>query len=370
MATPLFLAIHLDGEGAHPAAWRAANHPPTALLTGKRIARIVTQAETAGFSIATFGGGHLPPGSAPNITARLDPVHQAAFAGPLTSRIGLVPEVQATFVEPFHTANQLSSIDHSSRGRGGWIITADGSAAAARTYGAGAIDDPDALRREAHDVLEVSRLLWDSWEDDAVIRDTTTWRYVDRDKLHYADFKGETFSVKGPSFVPRPPQGQLVVFGESDLVDPREVEVTIVHAPDLAGLKAAAQDAHVNGATRVSADLEVILDSRGVPAAERLQRLNAHAVWEQGANARLIGTADELIAAIGELADAVDIVRLIPAVIDTDLQELQFAVLRPLLRDGIITAPLAGATLRETLGLEHPANRFMAVAQEERSRNV
>ena len=55
------------------------------------------------------------------------------------------------------------------------------------------------------------RRLWDSWEDDAVIRDVATGRFVDRDKLHYIDFTGKYFSVKGPSITPRPPQGQPVV---------------------------------------------------------------------------------------------------------------------------------------------------------------
>ena len=55
------------------------------------------------------------------------------------------------------------------------------------------------------------RRLWDSWEDDAIIRDVTTGRYVDIDKLHYIDFTGKFFSVKGPSITPRPPQGQPVV---------------------------------------------------------------------------------------------------------------------------------------------------------------
>ncbi len=64
---------------------------------------------------------------------------------------------------------------------------------------------------EAADAVEVVRRLWDSWEDDAVIRDVATGRYVDRDKLHYIDFAGKYFSVKGPSITPRPPQGQPVV---------------------------------------------------------------------------------------------------------------------------------------------------------------
>ena len=64
---------------------------------------------------------------------------------------------------------------------------------------------------EAADYVEVVRRLWDSWEDDAEIRDAATGRFIDRGKLHYIDFTGDYFSVKGPSITPRPPQGQPVV---------------------------------------------------------------------------------------------------------------------------------------------------------------
>src|SRR5260370_99506 len=64
---------------------------------------------------------------------------------------------------------------------------------------------------EAADYVEVLRRLWDSWQDDAEIRDVATGRFVDRDKLHYIDFEGRWFSVRGPSITPRPPQGQPVV---------------------------------------------------------------------------------------------------------------------------------------------------------------
>ena len=67
------------------------------------------------------------------------------------------------------------------------------------------------LFAEAADVVEVVRRLWDSWEDDAEIRDAATDRFLDADKLHTIDFASERFSVRGPSITPRPPQGQPVV---------------------------------------------------------------------------------------------------------------------------------------------------------------
>lgn len=59
-------------------------------------------------------------------------------------------------------------------------------------------------------MADVAARLWDSWEDDAEIRDVQTGRFIDRDKLHHVDFEGSGFSVRGPSIVPRPPQGHPV----------------------------------------------------------------------------------------------------------------------------------------------------------------
>lgn len=360
MVRPLALAIHLDGDGAHPAAWRFARHAPRELLTPQRISETVGLAETAGFALATFGGGHLPPGASPNITARLDPLQQAAFAGPLTTRIGLVPEIEATFVEPFHTANQLQSLDHVSRGRGGWLVRASGSPQDAEPFGWPPLASQAALSREARDVIEVNRRLWDSWEDDAVIRDTTTWRYIDRDKLHYADFVGENFTVKGTSYVPRPPQGQLPIFSHDGLVSPDEVDVTIVHADDIDQLPGLAAAARARGAALVATDIEVVLDSRGERAAARLAKLDNHGTWAGAGNPRVVGSPDDLIALLGHLAGTIDVVRLIPAVIDHDLAELRFAVLPTLFREGVAAAPVTGTTLRETLGLGVAVNRYAA----------
>ena len=77
------------------------------------------------------------------------------------------------------------------------------------------------LAREAADSIEVGRRLWDSWEDDAVIRDVPTGRYLDVDKLHYVDVETGSYSVKGPSIIPRPPQGQLPVLVPAGLLPRR-----------------------------------------------------------------------------------------------------------------------------------------------------
>ena len=81
---------------------------------------------------------------------------------------------------------------------------------AARSAAAPPLPPPNSGRRRARSPTSSARL-WDSWEDDAEIRDTATGRFVDRDKLHYVDFEGAAFRVRGPAIVPRPPQGHPVV---------------------------------------------------------------------------------------------------------------------------------------------------------------
>ena len=95
---------------------------------------------------------------------------------------------------------------------------------------------------EAADFVEVIRRLWDSWEDDAEIRDVATGRFVDRDKLHYIDFEGRWFKVKGPSITPRPPQGQPVVTALAHATVPyrlaaRSADAVFVTPHDLAGVR-------------------------------------------------------------------------------------------------------------------------------------
>lgn len=92
--------------------------------------------------------------------------------------------------------------------------------------------DQQALDRDAQDAIEVIRRLWDSWEDDAVIRDKKTQRFLDASKLHYIKFESDNFKVLGPSITPRPPQGQPVVTttitSHEDVASVRSADVVFV----------------------------------------------------------------------------------------------------------------------------------------------
>ncbi|MFK0004824.1 LLM class flavin-dependent oxidoreductase [Paenarthrobacter sp. NPDC090522] len=351
------VGLELDGDGAHPAAWRKALHDPQALLGGFRIRETVQAADIAGFHLATFKDTRAVDADSTGIPTRIDAIQRAAFAAPLTGSLGLVPEAGTLFTEPFHIATQLASLDYSSQGRAGWLVNTANLLEEARTVGRTPLGENE-VAAEAADVVQASRRLWDSWEDDAVIRDVSTGRYLDRDKLHYADFEGNRFSVKGPSIIPRPLQGQLVVFAPADLIPAVEADVALASATTVEALPQAAHAAAAAGAQRTLVELDVILDARGQTAEERLAELDAHEEWRSGA--RYAGSAEGLVEVLTTLFAAADGVRLKPAVLDVDLPELAYKVLPALHKTGLVTPLKPGTTLRETFQLPRPANRFAA----------
>ncbi|KQR51345.1 hypothetical protein ASF88_19480 [Leifsonia sp. Leaf336] len=357
---PLVLGVELDGDGAHPAAWRASSHSPAELLGGRVHAERAQEAERAGFAFATFADSALPPADPDGISARLDAIQRAAFVAPLTSAIGLVPEAGTVYTEPFHVATQVASLDFASRGRAGWTATVADDPDTAALYGRGG--QPG----RPEDAVEVARRLWDSWEDDAVIRDVATGRYIDRDRLHHIGFTGDDYSVVGPSIVPRPPQGALPVFGSAALAGTAELDAAFfdVRPGSAVQLHARAADTAAElRATGVLAilDLEFVLDAAGVPAADRVTELDARTPWPTR-RARYTGPADGLVDLIASFESVIDGVRLHPAVLDLDLAEFAFAV-APQLRDRIpLAVPRPGDTLRATLGLPDAVNRYQESA--------
>ncbi|MGW1209446.1 LLM class flavin-dependent oxidoreductase [Streptomyces sp. NPDC002499] len=355
----LHLAVELDGDGAHPAAWRRAAHAPDRLLTPRRTAEVAAVAENAGFTLITLDDGVLPPGTAADPVGRIGSVERAAFVAASTSTIGIAPVVPLTYAEPFHVSSQLASLDHISAGRAGWVVTEEEHPEAARAWGRPVITDADARARESRDGVDVVRDLWDSWEDDAVIRSVATSRYLDRDRLHYIDFTGDTYAVKGPAIVPRPPQGQLVVLGSPDRVPAGLLDVALVAGRDLASVGEAAVAAET---PLVFAELEVALDTPDATGAERVADLERYAPWTDRGRLRHVGSAEQLVALLAELSGHVDGVRLHPLVLDEDLGVLSRLVLPALSARRLVARPLPGTSLRSTLGLERPANRFAAAA--------
>jgi len=392
---PLHLAVALDGTGWHPASWREPDARPTDLLSPRYWTDLVVEAERGLLDFVTIEDGltlqsddtfHVDHRS-DRVRGRLDAVLIASRVAPLTRHIGFLPTAVVTHTEPFHLSKAIATLDYVSSGRGGVRVQLAPNPEAARHFGRRDIPElsrttlaePDARRvvaellEEAADYVEVLRRLWDSWEDDAEIRDVATGRFVDRNKLHYIDFEGTKFSVKGPSITPRPPQGQPIVaaLGHGDLpygLIASSTDVGFVTPHDASDAAAIVRDIASRRASglapvRVFADLVVYLaDSEG-EAGARKARLDERAGTEYTSDApAFVGTPAQLADVVQEWhAAGVAGFRLRPATLPYDLTQLTQGLVPELQRRGVFRTAYGARTLREALGLPRPANRYATV---------
>lgn len=211
--------------------------------------------------------------------------------------------------------------------------------------------------------------LWDSWEDGAEIRDVATGRFIDRDKLHYVDFEGSTFSVRGPAIVPRPPQGRPVTVidatsGPAREAAARHADVAYVRAtsPEQA---AALRDELRRSAAAHGRDP----DSLRVLAALTVDLGDAETTPEPGLGSgpRLAGRGTYFRGGPVDLAEvitqwhrggAVDGFHLTPITPERDLERIVNGTVALLQHRSLFRTFHPGGTLREHLGLGRPANRY------------
>lgn len=390
-SSPLHLAVALDGTGWHPASWREPVARPRDLLTAGYWADLVAEAERGLLDFVTIEDGLGPQSShfldpderTDQVRGRLDAVLIASRIAPLTRHIGLVPTVVATHTEPFHISKAIATLDYVSTGRAGLRVQITARPNEAAHFGRRTIDPVDSydspvvtdLFEEAADHVEVVRRLWDSWEDDAEIRDAETGRFIDRDKLHYIDFQGRHFSVKGPSITPRPPQGQPLVTALGHQSVPyrliaRQADVGYVTPHDSGQARAivaelrAEQEAAGRGSEllHVFGDLVVFLDDDPADAAARRDRLDALAGEPYQSDARIFtGTSSQLADLLQEFAEeGLSGFRLRPAVLGHDLPAITRALVPELQRRGVFRTAYEADSLRGLLGLARPANRYAA----------
>ncbi|MEV4248041.1 LLM class flavin-dependent oxidoreductase [Streptosporangium canum] len=385
-AAPLHLAVALDGAGWHPAAWRDPAATPKTLFTAAYWAGLAAEAEHGLLDFVTIEDTLAlqttrldgPDGRTDQVRGRFDAVLVASRIAPLTGRIGLVPTATTTHTEPFHLASALSTLDYVSGGRAGWRVQVSGRRAEAAHFGrrdipelrpehAGALETFPVFQElfdEAADAVEVVRRLWDSWEDDAEIRDVATGRFVDRDRLHYIDFDGPRFSVRGPSIVPRPPQGQPLVTALAHSRLPyefaaRSADVVYITPHDAEQARAVAAEVRDlgGGELKIFADLVVFVGEDARDRRTRLDELDGAAYASDAAI--FTGTPGELADLLLEWRRAgLDGFRLRPAVLPADLTAITRGLVPELQRRDAFRRAYGAATLRGHLGLPRPASRY------------
>lgn len=143
--------------------------------------------------------------------AELEPLTLLAALGACTSHIGLVATASTTYNEPFHVARKYSSIDHISGGRAGWNVVTSWSKQEAWNFNRDEHLGYEERYERAAEFVEVVRALWDSWEDDAFIRDKESGVFYDESKLHIPHHQGKHFKVRGPLNSSRTPQGRPLI---------------------------------------------------------------------------------------------------------------------------------------------------------------
>ena len=367
MTDHLHLGVALDGYGWHPQAWRAtltADPATESVLSGRYWAGLAATAERGLLDFLSIDDTLMPqPGrreeiSPRRLAGRADAVLVAARIAPVTRHIGLVPVATVTHTEPFHISKAIATLDYVSHGRAGWqprvSATAHESALFGRRNGS---QSPDGLFDEAADAVEVVRRLWDSWEDDAVIRDVPTGRFVDRNKLHYIDFAGKYFSVKGPSITPRPHQGQPVVAALAHASRIYEFAATssdlvFITPTDDAAVRSIIDEVHAAGGTGLKIFADVVVTFGGDS--------------EFGSDALIFtGSANDVVDLLLSWQRlGIDGARLRPAVNATDLPVIVDEVVPLLQRAGRFrNSYRENETLRQRLGLATARNRYEAVAQ-------
>jgi FMN-dependent oxidoreductase (nitrilotriacetate monooxygenase family) len=209
----LHLNAFLRNIGQHEAAWRLPETRISGITDIDHYVELARIAERGKLDAIFFADHPVLKGKTEfRPFDALDPFTLVTALSGATHQIGLVATASTTYNDPYSLARRFATLDHVSKGRAGWNIVTTANADAAANFGYPNHPDPDHRYRRADEFLQVALGLWDSWEDDAIVGDKDTPRFVDPDKIHRIDHVGEYFSVTGPLEVPRSPQGHPVLF--------------------------------------------------------------------------------------------------------------------------------------------------------------
>jgi hypothetical protein len=197
--------------------WRYPGAYPDANFNFRHIARFAQTLERGKFD-AFFMADHLALLNMPMnalkrsaTTTSFDPLTLLPALAVVTERLGLIATASTTFNDPYHIARKFASLDHISNGRAGWNLVTTSNPEAALNFGLEQHVEHGERYRKAREFYDVVTGLWDSWADDAFIRDVESGIYFDPDRMHVLNHKGPYFSVRGPLNIARPVQGWPVI---------------------------------------------------------------------------------------------------------------------------------------------------------------
>lgn len=213
----LKLGAFMRPVSIHTGAWRYPGAVPDANFNFKVLKQLIQKLEQGKFD-AFFMADHLAVLNMPidalkrsHTVTSFEPLTLLSALASLTEHIGLIATASTTYEQPYHLARRFASLDHISGGRAGWNIVTTYNPDAALNFGlAQELEHADRYHR-AREFYEVVIGLWDSFADDAFVRDVEAGIYFEPEKMHVLHHKGDYFSVRGPLNIARPVQGYPVI---------------------------------------------------------------------------------------------------------------------------------------------------------------
>lgn len=205
----------VHGVGGNIASWRHPDVQVDASISLEFYKEQAKKAEEGKLDLIFIADGlYINEKSIPHFLNRFEPLTILSALAAVTTHIGLIGTVSTSYSEPYTIARQFASLDHISQGRAGWNVVTTPLESTALNYSKTIEQHPDHATRYriASEYLEVVKGLWDSWEDDAFIRDKESGVFFDSSKLHALHHQGEFFSVQGPLNIARSKQGHPIIF--------------------------------------------------------------------------------------------------------------------------------------------------------------
>jgi len=222
------LGAFFNPTGHHVASWRHPRAQADAGINFKHYVEMTQAAERAKFDMVFLADNVCVREAnmealcrSAQYIANFEPITLLSALSALTTRIGLVATASTSYNEPFHVARKFASLDHLSGGRAGWNLVTSGQEAEAKNFGREKHYQHGERYERAREFAQIVVGLWDSWDDDAFVRDKESGLFFQPDKLHALNHKGENFSVRGPLNIPRTPQGRPVIVqagGSEDMI--------------------------------------------------------------------------------------------------------------------------------------------------------
>jgi FMN-dependent oxidoreductase (nitrilotriacetate monooxygenase family) len=228
------LAAYYLPPGAYAAGWRLPDATADSDMGIQHYVRFVQTAERGKMDCVLFPDRLAVAGSeaigkrdraleSAAHVAQLEPLELLPALAMLTKNIGLVGTTTTAYGPPYHAARRYATLDHISGGRAGWNLVTSQIADEAKNFGLDEREEPSLAYEQAAEFHDICVGLWDSWDEDAVLRDKASGRYYDPAKVHVLNHKGRFFSVRGPLNVARCPQGRPVIAQDGSSEPAREL---------------------------------------------------------------------------------------------------------------------------------------------------